>query len=73
MVGRKSLQELVMRSIRNDNQAGIVLVIVLVMLTLFGVVGLTFTYYASEEAMRAESTVELRDGTCLRTIGTGRR
>jgi Tfp pilus assembly protein PilX len=62
-----------MRSISNDNQAGIVLVIVLVMLTLFGVVGLTFTFYASEEQCEHNPTVELRDGTCLKTIGTDRR
>jgi len=62
-----------MRPIRNDNQAGIVLVIVLVLLTLFGVVGLTFTFYASERQCEQNPTVELRDGTCLKSIGTDRR
>ena len=62
-----------MRSIRNDNEAGIVLVIVLVMLTLFGVVGLTFTYYASEKMCEQNPTGELRDGTCFMSIGTDRR
>jgi hypothetical protein len=62
-----------MRSIRNDNQAGIVLVIVLVLLTLFGVVGLTFTFYASETQCEQNPAVEHRDGTCLMTIGTDRR
>ena len=62
-----------MRSSRNDNQAGVVLVVVLVMLTLFGVVGLTFTFYASETQCEQNPTVELRDGTCLKVIGTGRR
>jgi hypothetical protein len=62
-----------MRSTTNDNQAGIVLVIVLVLLTLFGVVGLTFTFYASQTQCEQNPTVELRDGTCLKTIGTDRR
>jgi Tfp pilus assembly protein PilX len=62
-----------MRSSRNDNQAGVVLVVVLVMLTLFGVMGLTFTFYASETQCEQNPTVELRDGTCLKVIGTGRR
>ena len=62
-----------MRSIRNDNQAGIVLVIVLVLLTLFGVLGLTFTFHASERQCEQNPTVELRDGTCLKSIGTDRR
>jgi Tfp pilus assembly protein PilX len=62
-----------MRSSRNDNQAGVVLLVVLVMLTLFGVVGLTFTFYASETQCEQNPTVELRDGTCLKVIGTGRR
>ena len=62
-----------MRSIRNDNQAGVVLVIVLVLLTLFGVLGLTFTFYASETQCEQNPTVEVRDGTCVKTIGTDRR
>ena len=62
-----------MRSTTNHNQAGIVLVIVLVLLTLFGVVGLTFTFYASQTQCEQNPTVELRDGTCLKTIGTDRR
>ena len=62
-----------MRSMRDDNQAGVVLVIVLVLLTLFGVVGLTFTFYASETQCEQNPTVELRDGTCVKTIGTDRR
>jgi hypothetical protein len=62
-----------MRSIKSDNEAGIVLVIVLVMLTLFGVVGLTFTFYASENMCEHNPTAELRDGICFMTIGTNRR
>ena len=62
-----------MRSIRNDNDAGVVLVVVLVMLTLFGILGLTFTFYASETQCERNPTVELRDGTCLKIIGTDRR
>jgi Tfp pilus assembly protein PilX len=62
-----------MRSIRNDNQAGVVLLVVLVMLTVFGVVGLTFTFYASETQCEKNPTVELRDGTCLKIIGNDRR
>ena len=62
-----------MRFIRNDNQDGVVLVIVLVVLTLFGLVGLTFTFFASERQCEQNPTVELRDGTCLKIIGTDRR
>jgi hypothetical protein len=62
-----------MRSIRNDNEAGVVLLVVLVMLTLFGVVGLTFVFHASEAQCEQNPTVEVRDGTCLKTIGNDRR
>ena len=62
-----------MKSIRSNNQAGIVLVVVLVMLTLFGVVGLTFVVYAPETPCEQNPTIELRDGTCLLLIGTDRR
>jgi Tfp pilus assembly protein PilX len=62
-----------MKSTRNDNQAGVVLVVVLVTLTLFGIVGLTFTYYTSETQCEQNPTAELRDGTCTRTIGPDRR
>ena len=62
-----------MKSTQNDNQAGVVLVLVLVMLTLFGIVGLTFTYYASETECGHIPNAELRDGICTRTIGNDRR
>ena len=62
-----------MESTRTDRQAGVVLVLVLVVLTLFGVVGLTFTYYASERQCEQNPTAELRDGTCIRIIGNDRR
>jgi len=70
---RKPLEELAMKSIRDDSEVGVVLLIVLVLLTVFGVVGLTFTFYASEKMCEQNPTAELRDGTCVRTVGTDRR
>lgn len=61
-----------MNSTKNDNQAGVVLLPVLALLTLFGTVGLTFTYYAAETQCQQNPTVETRDGTCIRIIGTDR-
>jgi len=63
-----------MRSTTNQRgDAGIVLVIVLVLLTLFGVVGLTFTYYAASTDCSNNPTLEIRDGRCIQTIGNDRR
>ncbi len=62
-----------MRSIRKNGQAGVVLVVVLMLLTLLGIVGLTFTFYASETQCSQNPTVEIRDGRCTKDIGPDRR
>jgi hypothetical protein len=64
------------REIMNSNtdrkQAGVVLIPVLLLLTLFGVVGLTFTFYASEVMCERNPTTEIRDGRCVREVGPDR-
>ena len=60
-----------MKSTRNNNEAGVVLIAVLALLTLFGVVGLTFTYYTAEAQCLHNPTVETRDGRCIHVIGDG--
>ena len=56
-----------------NHEAGVVLVVVLVLLTLFGVVGLTFVFYASTAQCEQNPTVEIRGDTCTMVIGTDRR
>lgn len=58
-----------MNSHTHDNESGVILVAVLVMLTLFEVVGMTFTFYAAERMCEAVAT---RDGTCTHDIGNDR-
>ena len=58
-----------MRSINDKNQAGVILVVVLLPLTLLGLVGLTFTFYASQTDCAKNPTVETRDGRCVKEIG----
>lgn len=62
-----------MKSINDNNQAGVVLVVVLLSLTLFGIVGLTFTFYASQTDCAQNPTVEIRDGKCTKDVGPDRR
>ncbi len=62
-----------MKSIKVKNQNGIVLLPVLLTLTLLGIVGLTFVFYASERACSQNPTIETRDGTCVKTIEPDRR
>ena len=50
-------------------QKGVILIPVLVLLTLFGIVGLTFTFYAAEVQCERNPTVEIRDNRCTKTIG----
>jgi hypothetical protein len=56
-----------------EGQKGVVLVIVLVMLTLFGVVGISFTFYASEVQCERNPTVEMSDNRCTKEIGNTAR
>jgi hypothetical protein len=51
-----------------------VLLVVLMLLTLFGVVGITFTFYAAEAQCKHNPTVEMNDNRCTKEIGnTDRR
>jgi len=54
-------------------QAGVVLIPVLLLLTLLGIVGVTFTFYASEAACERNPTIEIRDGRCIKEVGPDRR
>ena len=57
----------------SDNQKGIVLILVLGLLTLFGILGVTFVFYASEKACLQNRTMEVRDGQCVKRVGNDRR
>jgi hypothetical protein len=61
-----------MKSINDKNQAGVILVVVLVLLTLLAIVGLTFTFYASATACSQNPTIEIRDGKCTKDVGSNR-
>lgn len=58
---------------RTQNDAGVVLVLVLTVLTLFGIVGLIFVVYTAEAQCQQNPTVDMRGETCIRTIGNDRR
>jgi flagellar basal body-associated protein FliL len=58
----------------HEGEKGIVLLIVLVTLTLFGVAGITFTFYAAEVQCERNPTVDMTDNRCTKEIGnTDRR
>jgi Tfp pilus assembly protein PilX len=62
-----------MRSTRFRNQNGIVLVVILLTLTLLGIIGLSFVFYASERACLQNPTIEIKDERCVKNIGPDRR
>jgi hypothetical protein len=53
-------------------QAGVVLVEVLLLLTLFGLTGIAFAYSTAERQCEQNPTVEARDGGCLKEVGPPR-
>jgi flagellar basal body-associated protein FliL len=58
-----------MRSSAINNQSGIILIPVLVTLTLLGLVGVTFVFYASARTCAQNPTIEIRDTRCVKDIG----
>lgn len=62
-----------MTPINDKNQAGVILMVVLLTLTLLGIVGLSFTFYASQSACSQNPTVDIRDGKCIKDVGPDRR
>ena len=52
-------------------QAGVVLIEVLLLLTLFELTGIVLvTYSTSERQCEKNPTVEVRDGRCFKVVGT---
>ena len=52
-------------------QAGVVLLEVLLLLTLFEIIGVAFvTYSTAERQCEQNPTVEVRDGRCVKEVGT---
>ena len=62
-----------MYSTTDKKEDGVVLVVVLLLLTLFGIVGVSFAFYASEEACDRNPTIEIQDGRCIKEVGPDRR
>jgi hypothetical protein len=57
-----------------EGEKGIVLLIVLTTLMLFGVVSITFVFYAAEAQCERNPTVKMTDSRCTKEIGnTDRR
>ena len=55
----------------DKRQAGVILLEVLLMLTLLEIVGVAFaTYSAAERQCEQNPTVEIRDGGCIKEVGT---
>ena len=58
-----------MKSSAVNNQSGIILIPVLVTLTLLGIVGVTFVFYASATACDRNPTIEITDARCIKDVG----
>ena len=58
-----------MKLIDCKGQNGVILVQVLVLLTLFSIVGLTFIFYAADEQCQRNPTAVMSENGCTRTIG----
>jgi len=58
-----------MKSRDDSGQKGVVLIQVLMLLTLFGLVGVAFTFYAADVQCERNPNAEVREGTCTTTIG----
>jgi hypothetical protein len=58
-----------MKSRDDSGQKGIILVQVLMLLTLFGIVGVAFSFYAADVMCERNPNAEMREGTCTITIG----
>ena len=55
-------------------QAGVILIEVLAILTLLNLVGVAFmTYSTAERQCEQNPTVEVRDGRCIKEVGTTKR
>ena len=62
-------KEQVMKLRDYKGQRGVVLVLVLMTLTLFGIVGITFTLYADDNRCMRDPNVVVTDNGCAKTIG----
>ena len=61
--------ETLARHSRQIQRSGVILIVVLMTLTLLGIVGVTFVYYAAANDCSQNPTIETRDGRCVKTIG----
>jgi len=66
-------EERAMQPSTKNTEAGVILLVVLVMLTLFGILALSFTFFASETSCDRNPRFEIRGDTCTMVIGTDRR
>jgi hypothetical protein len=62
-------KEQVMKPRDYRGQKGVILLQVLALLTLFGLVGLSFTFYTADVQCERNPTVERSDNGCSKTIG----
>ena len=53
----------------HKGEKGVILLIVLVVQTLFGIVGISFAFYAADPMCERNPTVEVSGSRCTMTIG----